>query len=332
MKASSMNDSNVCDGGVRDLMPFRIMALYPPVRIDVDLYLPAKQDRIPRLYSAAVSPPSSADLDRLLQRGITTLFVPYDHAGHFREQLRELAASDVSMSPGVRLDLAREAVKEDFARAWSSRDPSSLISHAATFSQRVVDVCRNRDEMTSALASLAVHDGDTFSHISNVCTYAVMLARELGVVREEELLQVGQAALLHDIGKRLIRTDLLKKPGPLTPEEREVINEHPRLGFEELCHLPGLTRDQLLTVYQHHERLDGSGYPVRLLGDEINWMAQLCAVVDVFDALTARRSYRQAANAEYALDYVRLGSGKHYSPEYVQCWTHLVGNAVISQV
>lgn len=326
-----MNELETHDCGALDLTPFRVMALYPPVLIDVDLYLPAKQDRTQRLYSAAGSPPSAADLDRLLKRGISTLYIPYGQANDFREQLRALAASDASMTPGVRLDVAREAVKEDFARAWRMRDPHSLISHAASFSQRVVDICRSQDEMTSALASLAVHDGDTFAHISNVCTYSVMLAQALGIDRDHELLEVGQAALLHDLGKRSIRTDVLKKPGPLTAEEREIINEHPRLGFEELCGLPGLSRDQLLMVYQHHERLDGSGYPVRLIGDEISWMARLCAIVDVFDALTARRQYRQAANAEYALNYVQLGSGKHFSPEYVQCWTELVGSGMKAQ-
>ena len=320
------------DYDAHQLTAVRVKALYPPVCVDVDLYLPSTQNHKPRLYSVAGTPPTAYDLDRLMQSGRTTLYVPYDQMTHFREQLQALASSGIAMPPQVRLDVAREAVKEDFSRAWQSRRPDSLIRHAADFSQQVVDVCHDREEMTSILASLAAHDGDTFAHISNVCIYAVMLARALGVEREAELLEVGQAALLHDVGKRSIRPDILKKPGSLTPAEREAINDHPRLGFEELCLLPGLSRAQLLTVYQHHERRDGSGYPVRLLGDDINWMAQLVAVVDVFDALTARRRYRQPVAAENAIEFVRRGSGKHFSPEYVECWTELVNGAAIPSV
>jgi HD-GYP domain-containing protein (c-di-GMP phosphodiesterase class II) len=210
--------------------------------------------------------------------------------------------------------------------------PGFAVARAAEFSQKVVDVCRGEEAMTAALASLVAHDGDTFAHVSNVCTYSIMLARASGLCDEDELLKVGQAALLHDIGKRSIQTNILKKPGRLTPAERAAIADHPRFGFEELCHRSDLTRDQLLTVYQHHEKLDGTGYPVGLVGDEINWMARLCAVVDVFDALTARRVYRRAADAEEALKVLRRGIGKHFSPEYVQCWTNLVDQALTARV
>jgi HD-GYP domain-containing protein (c-di-GMP phosphodiesterase class II) len=317
------------DGPAPQLSAVRIMALFPPVCVDVDLYLPATFNRPPRLYSASAAPPSADDLERLLQRGITSLCVPQHQIDGLRMQLRELAGSDAEMPAAIRLDIAREAVKEDFSRAWRNRRPEALIVHAEQFSETVVEACRHREAMTSVLASLAAHDGDTFAHISNVCIYSVMLARSVGIQGDDELMQVGQAALLHDVGKRSIRADILKKPGPLTAEEREIINDHPRLGFEELCRLPDLSRDQLLTVYQHHERRDGSGYPVRLTGDEINWMAQLVAVVDVFDALTARRSYREPTAAENALEFVRRGMGKHFFPEYVECWTELVKSAAM---
>lgn len=311
-----------------DLTPVRIAALYPPVRVDVDLYLPEAKGRPVRLYASAANPPKAADLDKLSSRGVFSLLVPRAQALSLRAQLRDMFATGAEIAPGVRLEWAREAVKEDFARAWREKLPTALVQHAAEFSQQVVDVCRSRDEMTSALASLATHDRDTFAHISNVSVYSIFLARHAGVADDEQLIQIGQAGLLHDIGKRSVRSDILQKPGPLTEDERREINQHPRIGFEELAKLPCLTRDQLLTVYQHHERLDGSGYPVGLVGDEICQMAQLCAVVDVFDALTARRSYRQSVGIEDALAPIRLGAGIHFSAEYTACWTDLVAQSL----
>lgn len=310
-----------------DLTPVRIPAIYPPVTIDVDLYLPELKGRPICLYASAANPPKAADLDKLCERGIYSLLVPRGQAASLRAQLRSMSEAVGESTPSVRLEWAREAVKEDFARAWREKLPTALIKHASEFSQQVVDVCRTRDEMTAALASLAAHDRDTFAHISNVCVYSIFLARSVGITDDDQLIQIGQAGLLHDIGKRFIRTDILQKPGPLTDEERREINQHPRIGFEELSGLPYLTRDQLLAVYQHHERLDGSGYPVGLVGDEICKMAQLCAVVDVFDALTARRSYRQSVCIEDALSPLRRGFGVHFCAEYVECWTELVARA-----
>jgi HD-GYP domain-containing protein (c-di-GMP phosphodiesterase class II) len=323
-----MDQATKAELGVLDLSPIRVQAIYPPVCIDVDLYLPASPDQPSRLYAAVGTPPTADDLDRLITRGVTTLFVPCIQADFLRRQLRELIDSAVAMPPNIRLEVAREAVKGDIAHAWRCKEPSALVEHAAEFSQQIVDICQNQEGMTSQLASLAAHDGDTFAHISNVCTYAVMLAQSLGITNNQTLLKIGQAALLHDLGKRSIHSNILKKPGRLTDSEREIMQDHPRKGFVELCGQEGMSQDQLLMIYQHHEKLDGSGYPVRLVGDEINWMAQLCAVVDVFDALTARRCYRQSAAAESALEIIGQGAGNHFSIEYVQCWKNLVSSTM----
>jgi HD-GYP domain-containing protein (c-di-GMP phosphodiesterase class II) len=116
----------------------------------------------------------------------------------------------------------------------------------------------------------------------------------------------------------------LKKSSLLSPQERIIVAEHPRLGFEELCQASDLNRDQLLMVYHHHERIDGTGYPVGLVGDEIAWTAKLCAVVDVFDALTGRRPYRQRITTNQALEFLDRGAATQFDEEYVRCWSSMV--------
>lgn len=128
--------------------------------------------------------------------------------------------------------------------------------------------------------------------------------------------------MLHDIGKRFVPADILCKPTQLTKKEREIVETHPTLGYTELRKTTSLTHGQLMMVYQHHERVDGKGYPVRVLGEDIHPWARLMAVVDVFDALTSGRPYLKALPLEDALDVLQQDSDTHFDSEMVRCWTH----------
>jgi HD-GYP domain-containing protein (c-di-GMP phosphodiesterase class II) len=250
--------------------------------------------------------------------------MPASQADAWRNRLRELMAEGLDVPAAILLETAREAIRDEMSEAWRAKTSDALVSCAARFSQQVVDLCAKRDEMADALASIAVHDGNTFAHSTNVCTYVVMLAQASGISSNCTLLELGQAALLHDLGKRRVHAEILNKPGPLSLAERETMNDHPRIGFQDLCRQPNLTREQLLMVYQHHERIDGGGYPVGLSGDAICWTAQMCSVVDVYDAYTAQRSYREAIQSQQALAIIRSTSGTQLCTEHVECWNRLV--------
>jgi putative nucleotidyltransferase with HDIG domain len=125
-----------------------------------------------------------------------------------------------------------------------------------------------------------------------VATYAVALARELGL-DEEQQTTVRIGAYLHDLGKVRVPHEILNKPAKLTPEELQVIQMHPVWGLELLATVE-FPWDIKPIIRWHHEKYDGSGYPDRLVGDEIPVNAQIICIVDVFDALTTTRSYRPA--------------------------------------
>jgi HD-GYP domain-containing protein (c-di-GMP phosphodiesterase class II) len=131
-------------------------------------------------------------------------------------------------------------------------------------------------------------------------------------------------ALLHDIGKRHLPHDLLNKAGKLTPQEMALMRQHPQKGFEELCQRSDLNWGQLMMVYQHHERLDGKGYPVQIGGDEMHPWAKICAVGDVFDALTSARPYRKPIEIESALEFFERRAGAAFDAEIVKCLTSLM--------
>lgn len=146
------------------------------------------------------------------------------------------------------------------------------------------------------------------AHNVQVCVLALLVAKLMGL-SERQQVEIGVGAILHDIGKIFIHEAILNKPGPLTEEEWEHIRRHPVDGFEILRRVPGCSIFSAQIAYQHHERLDGSGYPRRLQGPSIHLHARICAVVDVFDALTSDRPYRRALPVARAMMVLREQSG-----------------------
>jgi len=127
--------------------------------------------------------------------------------------------------------------------------------------------------------------------------------------------------MLHDLGKRFIPSRILTKTTRLTPEEREIVESHPTRGYVELCEKSDLDFGQLMMVYQHHEHMDGNGYPVKVMADEIHPWARMLAVVDVFDSMTAKRPEGRAATLDQVLDFLRQQAGTQFDCEVVKCWT-----------
>jgi putative two-component system response regulator len=121
---------------------------------------------------------------------------------------------------------------------------------------------------------------------------------------ETEILALRRAGMLHDIGKVSIPDSILLKPGPLTPDERRVMEQHPVIG-ERICQPLRSLANVLPVIRHHHERIDGSGYPDRLRGEQIPQTARILQVVDIFDALTSNRPYRAAMSPQTALSVMQ---------------------------
>jgi PAS domain S-box-containing protein len=170
--------------------------------------------------------------------------------------------------------------------------------------------------------ALDLRDRDTEGHTQRVAELTVRLARAVGVP-EPDLVHVLRGALLHDIGKLGIPDGILLKPGPLTEEEWAVMRQHPEYAYRWLSGIEFL-RPALDIPYCHHERWDGAGYPRGLKGEEIPLAARIFAVVDVFDALTSDRPYREAWSQEEAVRYIREQAGVQFDPRVVETFLELV--------
>ena len=162
---------------------------------------------------------------------------------------------------------------------------------------------------------MARKDDYTEEHTRRVALSAVQVGEELGL-SAGRLRALATGALVHDIGKLSIPDAVLQKPGPLTDDEFEIVRCHPEWGERMLVDL-GFTEDVRQLVRDHHERLDGSGYPHGATGSLISFDARILAVCDVYDALISRRVYRDAWPHERAVALLREESGTSFDPKCV---------------
>ncbi|MFH9248439.1 HD-GYP domain-containing protein [Streptomyces lydicus] len=161
-----------------------------------------------------------------------------------------------------------------------------------------------------------IKDRYTRGHSERVGRASVMIARELGMPDDRtEVLRF--AGILHDVGKLGVPTRLLRKDGPLTPEERRVIELHPEYGHEIVRGI-GFLGEARAAILHHHERLDGRGYPYGLRGHQIPEFARVVAVADAFDAMTSTRSYRRARPVPAAVAELRKCAGAQFDPRMVR--------------
>jgi HD-GYP domain-containing protein (c-di-GMP phosphodiesterase class II) len=308
----------------------QIEALRRLERAVVDLFVQEDPDSPPALYQRVGGELDRELLDRLADSRIRKIYVRNEDFHRFGanllDRVESLAAHDV-IPPAERFAALQMAVAMEIERTASMIDCGPYVAVSQRVGQDLTQVFADNDVLPNDLFRLARHDFNTFTHVTNVAGYSVILAERLGLAAGAELEQIAKGAMLHDLGKRFIPASILSKPAKLDPEERVVIETHPLRGYEELCQRHDVTFEQLMMAYQHHEKFDGTGYPVGIAGDEIHPWARMLAVVDVFDAMTGIRPYRKPATAQTAMDYIRQSAGAHFDPEVVECWDAAMSNS-----
>lgn len=158
-------------------------------------------------------------------------------------------------------------------------------------------------------------DRGPWNHMRRVGMYCCILGESLDL-SSHQIDVLRQAAPLHDVGKVGVPDHVLTKPDGLIPEERKMVEEHPLIGASILRESPQpLLRAGECIVLHHHEKWDGTGYPEGLEAEEISLLGRICAVADVFDALTTERPYRDALSVEEAVAIMKEGRGRHFDPE-----------------
>ncbi|MHC4660481.1 MAG: HD-GYP domain-containing protein [Planctomycetota bacterium] len=163
-----------------------------------------------------------------------------------------------------------------------------------------------------------------FTHALNVAIYGIALLSSMGDTKAETLINFGFGALVHDLGMREIPSSIILKPDRLTEDEYKVVRKHPWLGADIADRAGGIPQHSHVVVIQHHERLDGAGYPWASKASDIHPLARLCAVVDAFDALTSPRSYKSPVSTYDAFRIMKTDGYRKFDQAYVDAFIRLM--------
>ncbi|MFZ5817583.1 MAG: HD-GYP domain-containing protein [Bacillota bacterium] len=242
-------------------------------------------------------------IDPLLAHGVASIYI-------VNELAPDVEPVDV-ISEETRQQLSAEMKKAmtEIDRTFAEASKTGLRHFNASFRaerlkqtvDQVINELMANPKATVSLQDIRTADEYTLGHSVNVCILTTLLGVELGYT-PQELRELALGALLHDVGKTAVPQEILNKPGKLTPEETEVMNQHTTMGWMMLKDQKDISYTSAIVALQHHERWVGGGYPMNLSGNQIYKFARVCAVADCYDAMTADRIYRKGLSPVVALE------------------------------
>ncbi len=217
------------------------------------------------------------------------------------KKIEELTVKDrvkVKLSESV-----KKRVAEGISYLYSNTDSVELTSVTKNIADELMKAISANDALAIDIGTLKVSDEYTFKHSVDVATMAMVVAKKYGF-SDAEVYDIGIAGLLHDMGKSKIPNEILNKPGKLTDEEFEIMKQHSVFSYNILKNNQGLKDSVKLAVLQHHEKINGSGYPFGLDSSKICPFAKILSVVDIYDALVTERPYKSAFSPRDAVEMI----------------------------
>lgn len=195
-------------------------------------------------------------------------------------------------------------------------------------------VCNSTLKNHLFVTNLSKYNSDMeylYNHSLNIALLANTAGRRLGY-RDAVVRELTKAGLLHDIGKLFIDQNILNKRGSLTKEEFIEIKKHPILGYKFLHSIGGFSNEVLLAALEHHERVDGEGYPRKLKGDQISHFAKIISIFDTYDAITNDKVYKEAMREDEAIQVIKSYAGQHFSTTLVDFFINFIRSNMLGKV
>jgi len=313
-------------------LPIYLEALRIDTIVDFDLYLRVENEMV--LYRAADLPFTEKTSAALLDNNVKKLYVSGAEQGRYQKYI-EANIHEIILDKeipeqakaGIVYDSTKLLIKEvleDPTRGENIRRSQAMVESEVTYILRGPEAFHN-------LLRVMSFDYYTYTHSVNVCTFSVAFARFLGYTDEELLNHLGTGALLHDIGKTRIPDRILNKATTLSPWEMELVRKHPQWGLEMMQETNLIHPDSYLPIIQHHERVNGSGYPRGLGPDETHPFGKITGIADSFDAMTTERVYQRAVGTFPALKTM-FSIPDLYDRELLEKFTFLMGPTDIGQI
>ena len=311
-------------------LPVPLHSVPPEGLADLEVYL--FNGRSYHLYRSTDLHFGQRDYQRLIDSGVDFVYVSVkDHQVYYRtiEKSLEKIISDTNTQLERKTEILYSTSMELANQILLKPPGQNEIDRTAKVAHATVQLIMHDQNAFSRLFEVSSHDFYTATHLVNVCSSAISLANKIGLTDQQVLNKLGTGAMLHDIGKIFIPSELLNAPGKITNAQYAQLQSHVELGRAHLLKVSDLPSEAMAIVTEHHERIDGSGYPDGLKGDQISAMGRLAGIVDTFDAMTSVRPYREHTfSVEDTLQHLEDQAPDKFDKEIVMAFNKMMQSAL----
>jgi HD-GYP domain-containing protein (c-di-GMP phosphodiesterase class II) len=306
------------------LVPIHPLTLIPNDKLGVDVYLFNEDQGTTVKFLGANQHVTEAVFSFFLSNPHQRVFIAETSVDSYMQHLHDNFEKWI-VEPRVprilKTTIATECIHSSFAKGHRSRSIEQLVESSIDCSLRLIRYAPEIKICGRELQKSLRHDSSFVTHAVNTSFLVYMIAKALGY-HNDILVEMCTGALLHDIGK--IDSGYLKSSLRLSEAKSQDWTErssktHPIEGFRRLCHLPGVTEVHLMMCYQHHEQIDGQGFPVGLLGNELHEASRICSVANRYDRLTSNRTNRPAITRMAALRVMEAQRNTILDSEFFRC-------------
>jgi HD-GYP domain-containing protein (c-di-GMP phosphodiesterase class II) len=287
----------------QDYAVIRINSLHPSAPIPFDVFVEIGSHLVH--YLRAGDSLSAEKIEKFEAKSNDSFYIHSKDRQIYRDYIQSRLNSD-KLNTKEKALILRESSLAIVQELFESPDIGQALETSKEVIHSFMDFMDEEPSAMSELLGLSKHDFYTFNHSIDVSIYSLGLGSVLGYAGDD-LRQLGEGALFHDIGKRHVHIDIITKDGPLTDLEWGQMKKHPEYGLLILNQFDTrmISNNIRACCFEHHESFLGNGYPQGLVGDEIHPMARIVAVTDTFDALTTKRSYNEPMLPQDALSFMK---------------------------
>lgn len=309
--------------------PIPLACLVADTVADFDIYVRVKRGEYPVLFRARTLPITTEVLHRLADNRHESILIPSSQEKEYAlylEQHLETVLTDESLPVVERSNVLYTTAHTMVDNILSNPQSTEMMKSSKDLVASTAGFLLREKSAFEHLVGLVSYDYYTYTHSVNVFVYSFSLAHRAGLADQKTLLEFGEGTLLHDIGKSTIDPKILRAKGKLSEEQWQQMRQHPVTGYDILKE-HGLFSDLALEVTRHHhEKLRGGGYPDNLKANRIDPLVRVSTIADIFDALTTRRSYKDAMSSYRALKLMHDEMGLDLDRDLFKTFVELMGN------
>jgi len=310
--------------------PIPIASLLTDTVTDFDIYVKMRSDLHPVLFRSRSQPITPEVLKRLTENRHETILIPTSQERNFAQYLEQHLESvlhDDRVPLRERSDILYTTAHTMVEDIFANPESTDLMKRSKDLVESTAGFLVRESSSFEHLVGLVSYDYYTYTHSVNVFVYSFSLAHRAGIADHDTLLEFGHGVLLHDVGKSRIDPNILRSKGKLSEDEWKQMRLHPVYGYDLLKDHGVFTDLSLDVVRHHHEKMGGGGYPDNLASNKLDPLVRISTIADIFDALTTRRTYKQALDTFSALRLMKEQMSPDIDPELFRVFVELMGNS-----